>query len=75
VGNPLGGGWSIMWNNLLEGAQPGIAKGVAAVAAGLGYAMTARSADRRWIGAHVEGSTKAHGASRSRVNDPFLARR
>ena len=53
VGNPLAGGWSISWNDLLDGAQPGIAKGVAAIAAGLGYAMTARSADRRWIAAHV----------------------
>jgi flavin-dependent dehydrogenase len=75
VGNPLAGGWAIMWNNLLEGAPPGVAKGVAAVAAGLGHAITARSADRRWIVAHVEGSTKRHGASRSRVNDPLAARR
>jgi len=75
VGTPLAGGWSIMWNNLLDGAPPGIAKGVAAAATGLGRAMTAYSEDRRWIEAHVEGSTKAHGASRSRVNDPSTVRR
>jgi len=58
VGPPLAGGWSITWNNLLEGAPPNIAKGVAAVATGLGYAVTARSADRRWIAAHVDGATR-----------------
>jgi hypothetical protein len=49
VGRALSGGWSIMWNNLLDGASPSVATGVAAAAAGLGHLLTARSADRRWI--------------------------
>jgi geranylgeranyl reductase family protein len=49
VGRALSGGWSIMWNNLLDGASPSVATGVAATAAGLGHLLTARSADRRWI--------------------------
>ena len=53
VGKPLAGGWSITWNDLLDGAPPNIAKGVAAVATGVGHAITARSADRKWITTHV----------------------
>lgn len=55
VGRSLAGGWSIMWNDLLDDARPGVATGVAATAAGIGHAITARSADRRWISAHVGG--------------------
>jgi flavin-dependent dehydrogenase len=53
VGRSVAGGWSIMWNDLLDGAQPGIATGVATTAAALGRVLTARSADRHWIGTHV----------------------
>jgi flavin-dependent dehydrogenase len=53
VGRSLAGGWSIMWNNLLDGAMPSVATGVAATATGLGHVVTARSADRRWITTHV----------------------
>jgi geranylgeranyl reductase family protein len=56
VGRPLAGGWSIMWNNLLDGARPSIATGMAAAANGLGHAFTARSADRRWIKTHLHDS-------------------
>jgi flavin-dependent dehydrogenase len=49
VGAALAGGWSIMWNNLLDGASPGLASGAARIARGLGYSLTARSSDRRWI--------------------------
>jgi geranylgeranyl reductase family protein len=49
VGATLAGGWSILWNNLLDGAAPSIATGVAATADKLGHMLTARSADRRWI--------------------------
>jgi menaquinone-9 beta-reductase len=54
VGRSIAGGWSIMWNNLLDGAPASGATGVAATAAGLGHILTARSADRRWIGTHVQ---------------------
>ena len=60
VGNVLAGGWSITWNDLLAGAPPSLAAGVASVAVGLGRAATARSADRRWITAHVDGSGESH---------------
>jgi menaquinone-9 beta-reductase len=49
VGSTLAGGWSIMWNNLLDGASPGVSTEVARIATGLGYSLTARSSDRRWI--------------------------
>ena len=53
VGRLVAGGWSSMWNDLLDGSQPSIATGVATTAAGLGRMLTARSADRHWIGTHV----------------------
>jgi menaquinone-9 beta-reductase len=56
VGRSLAGGWSIMWNNLLDGARPTVATRMAATAASLGQVITARSADRRWIATHVKGS-------------------
>ncbi|HEX2738594.1 MAG TPA: hypothetical protein VHP57_10705, partial [Acidimicrobiia bacterium] len=58
VGHSLAGAWSIMWNDLLDGAPPSVATGVAATAAGLGHMLTARSADRRWIGTHVQDSSQ-----------------
>ena len=54
VGRSIAGGWSIMWNDLLDGAPPSRATRVAATAAGLGRILTARSVDRRWLGAHVQ---------------------
>ncbi|MDQ1481238.1 MAG: hypothetical protein QOI44_2099, partial [Actinomycetota bacterium] len=53
VGRSIAGGWSIMWNNLRDGATPSVATGLAATAAGLGHALTARSVDRRWITKHL----------------------
>ena len=61
VGRSLAGGWSIMWNNLLDGAPPSVATGLAATAAGLGHVLTARSTDRRWIASHL-GDSPATGA-------------
>jgi geranylgeranyl reductase family protein len=54
VGRSIAGGWAIMWNDLLDGAQPSRATRVAATAAGLGNMLTGRSGDRRWIGTHVQ---------------------
>lgn len=58
VGRTLAGGWSIMWNNLRDGASPSVATGLAATAAGLGHALTARSTDRRWIASHLTDSPR-----------------
>lgn len=53
IGRAVAGGWSIMWNDLLDGAPPSGARRLAATAAGVGRALTARRADRRWLSAHV----------------------
>jgi geranylgeranyl reductase family protein len=53
VGRSIAGGWSIMWNDLRDGATPSVATGLAATAAGVGRTLTARSADRRWITEHL----------------------
>jgi len=53
VGRALAGGWSIAWNDLIDGAQPSAAARVAATASTLGHVLTARSADRRGIAASL----------------------
>ncbi|HZJ25989.1 MAG TPA: geranylgeranyl reductase family protein [Acidimicrobiia bacterium] len=53
VGRSIAGAWSITWNDLLDGATPGTSAAVATAATSIGYLLTARTADRRWIGAHV----------------------
>jgi geranylgeranyl reductase family protein len=49
VGPPLAGGWSIFWNELLDGAPPGPARVAARSASVLGRAVTRRSATARWL--------------------------
>ena len=53
VGRSLAGGWSITWNDLLDGAPREPGHGRRHRVAGLGRVLTARSADRRWIREHV----------------------
>jgi 2-polyprenyl-6-methoxyphenol hydroxylase-like FAD-dependent oxidoreductase len=53
VGRAIAGGWSLYWNDLLDGARPGSARTVAATAAGLGRLATATSATRRWFRLNV----------------------
>src|SRR5439155_27318470 len=48
-GSVLAPGWSIFWNDLLDGAQPTVPRAVAAVAAGIGRRATARGHMRRWF--------------------------
>lgn len=55
LGQALAGGWSIYWNDLLDGALPGRARTVAASAAYLGRAATARSGTRRWLEQALDG--------------------
>ena len=45
----LSGGWSIFWNELLEGAPDNRHRSVAAAATRLGARVTARSATARWF--------------------------
>ena len=46
LGRAVAGGWSIFWNDLLEGAAPGPPRVVASAAAGVGRLLTARSPAR-----------------------------
>lgn len=47
--NLLSGGWSIFWNELLDGAPANGHRAVAAAVTRLGQTMTARSATARWF--------------------------
>jgi menaquinone-9 beta-reductase len=49
VGRVIAGGWSIFWNDLLEGAAPGGARSLASTAARVGRAAMAPSRTRRWF--------------------------
>ncbi len=49
VGPTVAGGWGIFWNELLDGAAPGPARRVAAIATALGQAATARTDVARWF--------------------------
>lgn len=49
VGRALAGGWSIYWNELLDGAPPGSARAVAAAASVIGRGVTRGSAPGRWL--------------------------
>jgi geranylgeranyl reductase family protein len=61
VGRAVAGGWSIFWNDLLDGAAPSRARSLAAAAAGVGRAVVAPSRRRRWF-------AQALGPSPSRTN-------
>jgi geranylgeranyl reductase family protein len=54
VGPTIAGGWSVFWNDLLDGAVPGRQRAVAATAALLGRVATSGSRIRRWITASLE---------------------
>jgi len=49
IGATLAPGWSVFWNDLLDGAPPGAARTVAAAAARIGRAAAARGSTRRWF--------------------------
>jgi geranylgeranyl reductase family protein len=49
LGRAIAGGWSIFWNDLLDGALPGPAHNLAAGVARLGRVATSRSGARRWL--------------------------
>ena len=51
VGRAVGGGWSIFWNELLDGAAPGPACTVAGAAAAVAGVLTRRSPTGRWLAA------------------------
>jgi len=49
LGDALAGGWSIFWNELLDGAAPSRARATARAATFVGRAVTAPTATRRWF--------------------------
>jgi geranylgeranyl reductase family protein len=49
VGASIAGGWSLYWNDLLDGAVPRGPRRVAATAARAGRLATSRSRTRRWL--------------------------
>ncbi len=56
LGQVLAGGWSIFWNDLLEGAAPSPARTLASTAARVGRAATAPTRTRRWFTHELEAS-------------------
>jgi flavin-dependent dehydrogenase len=51
VGRALAGGWGIFWNELLDGAAPGAARGVAAASTRLGRTVTGHTEVSGWFDA------------------------
>lgn len=49
LSHALRGGWSIYWNDLLEGAAPSSARNIASLVALAGPAATSRGRTRRWF--------------------------
>jgi geranylgeranyl reductase family protein len=54
-GKALAGGWSIYWNDLLDGAPPSAARTTAAAIAGVGRMATRSGATRRWFDTTLDG--------------------
>jgi menaquinone-9 beta-reductase len=49
VGKAVAGGWSVFWNELLQGAPPGPARAVGSAAAIIGRVLTRHSPPARWL--------------------------
>ena len=49
IGRAVAGGWSVFWNDLIDGATPGAPRAVAAAAVRIGQALTAPSRTRDWF--------------------------
>jgi menaquinone-9 beta-reductase len=61
LGSLLAPGWSIFWNDLVDGAQPTVPRRVAAVAAGIGRSATARGRMRHWFTTTIGPSNSEEG--------------
>jgi menaquinone-9 beta-reductase len=61
LGRLIAGGWSIYWNDLLDGATPGSPRAVARVAASVARALTAGGRTRRWFRATLGASRGDNG--------------
>lgn len=73
LGSLLAPGWSILWNDLLDGAQPTVPRAVAAVAAGIGRTATAHGRMREWfiatLGPGSDGEASPGSPPHERVSD------
>jgi hypothetical protein len=49
IGRAVAGGWSVFWNDLLDGATPGPPRAVASAAVRIGQALTAPGRTRNWF--------------------------
>ena len=49
IGRAVAGGWSVFWNDLIDGATPGPPRAVASAAVRIGQALTAPSRTRNWF--------------------------
>jgi flavin-dependent dehydrogenase len=49
AGDALAGGWAVFWNELLEGAPPGLHRSVATAFTRFGGTLTSRTAVARWF--------------------------
>ncbi len=49
LGHALSGGWSVFWNDLIDGAAPGPPRAVASAATRIGQALTGPSRTRQWF--------------------------
>jgi len=59
IGSALAPGWSIYWNDLLDGANPGLPRAVAATAAHAGRLITACGRARRWFALVLDANSEA----------------
>jgi geranylgeranyl reductase family protein len=55
IGDAIAGGWSIFWNDLLDGARPGRPRAVASAAQRAGRLATTGSRSRRWLEDSIDG--------------------
>jgi menaquinone-9 beta-reductase len=49
IGRTVAGGWSVFWNDLIDGATPGPPRAMASAGARIGQALTAASRTRGWF--------------------------
>jgi menaquinone-9 beta-reductase len=70
LGSLVAPGWSIFWNDLLDGAQPKVPRAVAAVAAGIGRTATGRGPTRDWFTATLGPGSDGGADSASAPSEP-----
>jgi geranylgeranyl reductase family protein len=59
AGDALAGGWAVFWNELLEGAPPGLHRSIATAFTRLGGTLTSRTAVARWFEPLLHGAPAA----------------